>query len=319
MLRSIIIIGVRTVTTTLMFTPSDYFHPRYWLSWFGFGFLRLISLLPLPVIAMLGSSLGAIVFQLMRSRRTIAIANLAACFPEQSSRQHRATAKRCFQLIGTTTLSMGVNWWASPKRLNRLVSYEGKNHYEDALAQGRNIILLAPHAIALEMGALLLSTERPMITMYQHTRKKLLNDFVKAKRGRFEGVLVERREPLRGLLKLIRAGNPFYYLPDQDAGDKGIFVPFFGTEASTFSMLSKFAKVGNAVVLPVYTHILPKGAGWHVVIGEALENYPSGDEFDDTARMNQVIESMVSSAPEQYFWVHKRFKTRPAGADRFYK
>jgi len=203
-----------------MFTPGDYLHPRYWLSWLGFGLLRLISLLPLPIIAMMGSALGSLVFYLMKSRRQIAVQNLAACFPELSEQDHLATAKRCFQLIATTTLSMGINWWASPARLQRLVNYEGRDHYEQAIAQGRNIILLAPHAIALEMGALLLSRERSMITMYQHTRKKLLNDIVKDRRGRFGGILVERREPLRALLKLIRSGKPFYYLPDQDAGEK---------------------------------------------------------------------------------------------------
>ncbi len=301
-----------------MFTPGDYLHPRYWLSWLGFGLLRLLSLLPLPVIAMMGTGLGSLVFHLMKSRRQIAIQNLGACFPERSAQQHFVMAKRCFQLIATTTLGMGINWWASPARLQRLVSYEGKSHYEEAIAQGHNIILLAPHAIALEMGALLLSRERSMITMYQHTRKKLLNDIVKDRRGRFGGILVERREPLRRLLKLIRAGNPFYYLPDQDAGDKGVFVPFFGIDTSTYPMLSKFAKMGNAVVLPIYTHILPNGAGWRVIIDKPLENYPSGDEMEDTRRMNEVIEAMIRTAPEQYFWVHKRFKTRPPGVDGFY-
>lgn len=302
-----------------MFTPGNYLHPRYWLSWLGFGLLRLISLLPLPAIALLGSWLGSLVFYVFKSRRLIALQNLGVCFPELSEQQRHATAKRCFQLIAITTLSMGVNWWASPSRLQGLVSYEGKSHYDEAVAQGRNIILLAPHAIALEMGALLLSRERSMITMYQNTRKKLLNDIVKDRRGRFGGILVERREPLRALLKLIRAGNPFYYLPDQDAGDKGVFVPFFGTDASTYPMLSKFAKVGDALVLPIYTHILPRGAGWKVVIGKPLQHYPSGDDLADTRRMNEEIEAMVRTAPEQYFWVHKRFKTRPPGDSAFYK
>ncbi len=302
-----------------MFTPSDYLHPKYWPSWFGFGLLRAVSWLPLPVIAIIGNILGTLVFVLMKSRRNIAIRNLSACFPELTPQQHQQKAKRCFQLVAITTLNMGVNWWASPDRLERLVSYEGKEHYDKAIDEGRNIILLAPHAIALEMGGLLLSRERDMITMYQATRKPLLNDMVKDRRGRFGGILVERRAPLRSLLKLIKAGNPFYYLPDQDAGDKGLFVPFFGIQASTFPMLSKFAKLGNAVVLPCFTHILPKGAGWHVMIGEPLENFPDQDELADTRRMNEVIESMISKAPEQYFWVHKRFKTRPDGETDFYR
>jgi len=301
-----------------MFSPSNYLHPKHWFSWFGFGLLRLISWLPMPVIAKLGSALGTLIFYLMPSRRDITIKNLRACFPDLTEHQHKATAKRCFQLVAITTLNMGVNWWASPMRLERLVSFEGKQYYDDAIASGRNIILLAPHAIALEIAGLMLSRERPMITMYQHTRKPLLNDLVKDRRGRFGGMLVERKEPLRNLMRLIRAGNPFYYLPDQDAGDKGVFVPFFGVEASTFPVLSKFAKVSNAVVLPCFTHILPNGKGWHVIISPPLQNFPGDDEMVDARLMNEAIESMVSVAPEQYFWVHKRFKTRPAGEQSFY-
>lgn len=301
-----------------MFSPRDYLHPKHWLSWFGFGVLRVISWLPLPVIAELGAALGTLVFYLMPSRRSITIQNLSACFPEMDKQQLKLTAKRCFELVAITTLNMGVNWWASPHRLERLVTFEGKEHYDAAIESGSNIILLAPHAIALEMAGLMLSRERPMITMYQHTRKPLLNELVKDRRGRFGGMLVERKEPLRNLMRLIRSGNPFYYLPDQDAGDKGVFVPFFGVQASTFPVLSKFAKVSNAVVLPCFTYILPKGKGWHVTILPALENFPSGDDIQDARRMNEAIEAMVSVAPEQYFWVHKRFKTRPPGEQSFY-
>jgi len=173
--------------------------------------------------------------------------------------------------------------------------------------------MLAPHSIALEMGALLLSKERPMITMYQQSKQPMMDAFIKDRRGRFKGLLVERKAPLRNLLRLIKQGKPFYYLPDQDAGQKGVFVPFFGQEASTFPMLSKFSKLGNAAVLPVYTHILPSGRGWHVVIGEPVNDFPSDDEIADTARMNQIIEDMIRTGPQQYFWVHKRFKTQKSG------
>lgn len=301
-----------------MFSVSDYLHPRFWPSWLGFGVLRLLSLLPVPVLAFMGVLLGNTVYALLPSRRRIAAANVAHCFPELSQAEQKAIVRRCFQLVAQTTLCMGINWWSSPERIKRLVSYEGKEHYDEALASGNNIILLAPHAIGLEMGGLGLSVERPMITMYQHTKKPLLNNMVKAKRGRFDGFLVERREPLRTLLKLIRQGHPFYYLPDQDAGAKGVFAPFFGVSASTHPMLSKFAKVGNAVVLPIYTRILPGGKGWHAVIGPAIEDFPGPDELVDTARMNKVIEDMVRTAPEQYFWVHKRFKTRPDGEASLY-
>lgn len=281
--------------------------------------LRLVSWLPLPVIAVLGYVLGTGMFYVVKSRRNIALRNVAVCFPDMNSAQRQQTVKRCFQLIGTSYLYVGVHWWASYERLDRLLTYEGKAHYDKAIADGSNIILLAPHAIGLEVAGLMLSRERSMMSMYQEARRKpLLNEMVKNGRERFGGLLIERRAPLRSLLKLIRAGKPFYYLPDQDARAEGVFVPFFGTQASTFPVLSKFAKIGNAVVIPCYTHILPRGRGWRVIIGEPLANFPGKNEHEDALRMNQAIEEMIRREPAQYYWLHKRFKTRPDGAKDFY-
>lgn len=296
-----------------MFNATDYLHPKFWPSWLGLAFLRVLSWLPLPVLAFLGKLVGAIVYRCMSKRREITLVNLATCFPELDEQQRIRIAKQCFELIAFTACSIGVNWWASPKRLARLVSYEGREHYDKLVDNTQNIVMLAPHSIALEMGALLLSKERPMITMYQQSKHPMMDAYIKDRRGRFKGLLVERKAPLRNLLRLIKQGNPFYYLPDQDAGKKGVFVPFFGQEASTFPMLSKFSKLGKAAVLPVYTHILPSGRGWHVVIGEPVNNFPTDDEIADTAKMNQIIEQMIRSGPQQYFWVHKRFKTQQSG------
>ena len=157
-----------------------------------------------------------------------------------------------------------------------------------------------------------------MATMYQYSKNTLIDEVVKRGRLRFGGALVERKEPLRRLLKLIRSGHPFIYLPDQDAGRKGIFVPFFGQAASTIPMLGKFAGLTNSVVIPCRTEIKPWGKGYHVVFGAPLEDFPLNDEVKDTTKMNQSIEEMIRQCPEQYFWAHKRFKTRPEGAPKFY-
>ena len=157
-----------------------------------------------------------------------------------------------------------------------------------------------------------------MISMYQHTKNKLVDRYVKLGRGRFDGILVERKEPLRNLIRLIRKGYPFYYLPDQDARDKGVFAPFFGVQASTIPVLGKFASMSNAVVIPCSTRILESGKGFEVNLGSPIENFPSGDDVEDTTIMNHAIEVMVEAMPEQYFWVHKRFKTRPEGEPAFY-
>ncbi len=297
---------------------SKFLHPRYWPTWLGLAVVRLLAFLPLPILAVFGNVIGELTYYLFGSRRKITMRNLSACFPDWPDEKIKSTTKQCFRLIGQSVFFSGIGWWASPKRLNRLVSVTQRRHYDQALAEGKNIILLAPHFCALEFGGLVLSQERPMITMYQNTKNRLVDKFVKQGRGRFDGVLVERKEPLRNLIKLIRKGYPFYYLPDQDARGKGIFAPFFGVQASTIPFLGKFAAMSNAVVIPISTKILPWGKGFEVRLGAPLENYPSGNELIDTTAMNKAIEDVVAPMPEQYFWVHKRFKTRPEGEPSFY-
>ena len=296
----------------------NFLHPKYWPTWIGLAFVRLLTLLPLPVLAAFGTVIGELTYHLLGSRRRITIRNLSACFPDWPDEKIKSTTKQCFRLIGQSVFYSGFNWWASPRRLNRLVKIVEREHYDQALSEGKNIILLAPHFCALEIAGLMLSQERPMISMYQHTKNRLVDKFVKQGRGRFDGVLVERKEPLRNLIKLIRKGYPFYYLPDQDARDKGVFAPFFGVQASTIPFLGKFSAMSKAVVIPVSTKILPYGKGFEIKLGKPLENFPSGDDVTDTTAMNKAIEEVVLAMPEQYFWVHKRFKTRPEGEPAFY-
>jgi Kdo2-lipid IVA lauroyltransferase/acyltransferase len=252
------------------------------------------------------------------SRRRIVLKNLSTCFPDKNSDELGVIAKRCFCLTIQTGMSTGINWWASEARLAGMISVSGREHYDNALANGRNIILLAPHVIALEVGGFELSRERPMITMYQRTKNPLVDATIESARSRYGGALVERKEPLRNLLKLIRQGKPFYYLPDQDGGRKGVFVPFFSAQASTIPMIGKFAALCDAVVIPCFTRIKPRGAGWVVELGEAIDSWPSNNIAAATL-MNQVIENWVKHNPEQYFWLHKRFKTRPLGEEAFYE
>ncbi len=297
---------------------NQFLHPRFWLTWVGIGVIRLLSLLPLVVLAALGSFIGELAYHLYTSRRKVAKQNLSACFPDWSEKKLDATTRRCFWLIGQSVFYSGFNWWASPKRLNHLVRIVNREHYDQALTEGRNIILLAPHFCALEIAGIVLSQERPMITMYQFTKNRLVDKYVKRGRSRFGGILVERNEPLRNLIKLIRKGYPFYYLPDQDARHKGVFAPFFGVHASTIPYLGKFARMSKSVVIPISTKILPLGKGFEVSLGRPLANFPSGDELEDTRSMNLAIEALVRPMPEQYFWVHKRFKTQPENEPPIY-
>ncbi len=291
--------------------------PKYWPTWLGLGLLRVISSLPWPWVAGLSDALGALIYHCYGSRRRIAQKNLQTCFPDWSEQKVSKTAKRSFQLAVQAVFWTAFGWWASPERYKKLMSCD-ESILEYHEQQGQNIVLLAPHFAGLEIGGMYLSQSRWMITMYQYAKNALMDHFVLTHRPRFGGDLFERKAPLRNLLKMIRQGKPFYYLPDQDSGRGGQFVPFFGVQAKTFDMLGKFAQMGKAVVIPCATEILPHGQGIRIHLQEALTDYPSGDDTKDTAFMNEVIEQMIRQRPEQYLWAHKRFKTRPEGEPAFY-
>ena len=292
---------------------KQYSAVKYWPTWVGLALLRLLGFVPLPLLAMAGYILGTLFYLLHFSRRRIAHKNISLCFPELSSRQQHWINYQHFCYLGQSIMSACMNWWISPARFDRLVAIKNREHYDQALSNKQNIILLCPHFIAIEVSGLALQRERPMVGMYQYMKNELLNIVALRGRQRFcpEGIMFERKEPLRTLLRILYKGYPLSYSPDQDAMRKGVFAPFFNTLASTTPALSKFVQTTNAVVIPCRNRMLPWGQGYEVVLGEALEGLNTGDEKTDAAAMNSAIEAMVRACPEQYLWVHKRFKSRP--------
>jgi KDO2-lipid IV(A) lauroyltransferase len=198
------------------------------------------------------------------------------------------------------------------------VRFRDRHHYDEAVAAGENIILFTPHFLALDICGIALSSERPMISMYRESRNRLVDRMLR-KRGRFGGILFERRSSLKALIRYIREKRPFYYLPDQDPGGaEGIFVPFFGVPAATVTAMSRIARMTGAVVIPCYNRILPRGRGFEVRFEAPLEDYPSDDAEKDARRMNEMLEQVVRLHPEQYLWSYRRFKTRPPGSPPIY-
>jgi len=294
-----------------------FFLPQFWPTWLGLALLRLISSLPWSVVALISDKLGWCTYKLYKSRRLIAEKNVRTCFPEYSQQKVSDTVLRSFQLGFQALFFTGVAWWASSKRYKRLVKCDSRI-LDDHMAQDNNVIVLTPHFVGLETAGVFLSIDRPFMTMYQYAKNPLIHQFVVSKRGRFGGHLVERKEPLRKMLKLIRKKVPLYYLPDQDAGRKGRFVPFFGKNASTFDMLGKMTSLTKAVVIPCSVQILDKGQGLKITLESPLDDFPKNDDELDTIRQNQAVEDLIKKMPEQYLWAHKRFKTRPEGEPKFY-
>jgi lipid A biosynthesis lauroyl/palmitoleoyl acyltransferase len=300
-------------------TSAALAHPRYWGTWLGIGLLRVAVLLPLPVLAAVGSMLGLLLYYLHPTRRRIVAVNLAHSFPQLAPRPRRRVARQHFRALGQGLFDAAIVWWASVRRLRRLVHFEGREHYDRALAQGRPIILLAPHFVAMEVGGVFLSSERPVATMYKKTKNAAFNSLLRHARVRFGGQIIERGEGLKPALRALKAGRVFYYLPDQDLGrEHSVFAPFFGVSTATVPALGRLAQLTGAVVIPCFTRQRAWGGGYDVIFAPPLTDFPTGDAVDDATRTNEAIERGVALMPAQYFWVHKRFKTRPEGEADFY-
>jgi len=299
---------------------KDFKAPRYWPSWLGFLSARAISVLPLPVVAMIGAAIGEFLFLAFPSKRRITLRNITACFPELNNRQARRLARRNYRGMSQAIFDTAISWWSSDRRLARLTRYRNREIYEEALAGGRPVILLMGHFIVMEVGGLALSMERPLIDIYKAPKNPVAHLLAVhgLNRSGF-ATLVEQNEGLKPVIRAMRKGEPLCYLPDQDAGKRNsVFVPFFGIQASTLNLLGKLARSTNAVVIPCFARQLPCGKGYEVIFKNRLENFPTGDDVQDTALMSQVIEEAVREMPDQYLWVHRRFYSRPAGEPDFY-
>ncbi|MGH8635433.1 MAG: lipid A biosynthesis acyltransferase [Burkholderiales bacterium] len=282
------------------------------------GLVWLLHLLPLWLLAPLGRGLGFLFYLLGRERREVALTNLRLCFPQWSETERRRVGRAHFRAFGRSLLEHGILWWSSKERVQRLVRVEGLAHWE--AVRKKPVIWLAPHFVGLDMGGARIITEWLGCSMYSHQKNPLLDRVLLRGRTRFVSPrLFSRQDGIRPLARAIREGLPFYYLPDQDFGRRdSVFVPFFGVPAATITGLARIARLAKAVVVPAVTRQLPGAAGYVLTFYPAWRDFPSNDVERDTRRMNAFIEERVLEMPEQYLWLHKRFKTRPPGEAKFY-
>jgi KDO2-lipid IV(A) lauroyltransferase len=294
-------------------------HPVNWASWVGVALIWSIGRLPFPILWGLGQVLGRIGYLVAADRRLVGRLNLEICLPERTPGERERILRDHFGWLGVAALSQGVGWGISRRRLERLVTIVNRGPIDARIAKGQPVIVLVPHFVGLELGgAAFTALVHPGVYMYQRIRNPVVDWRVRRARRQYGSVAIERSDDLRGLVREIRGGTPFFYLPDQDAGRRGIFVPFCGVLASTIPMLGRFAAMTGALVIPTIARFLPLGRGLELIFDPPLEPYPSGDPERDAELMNRVIESRIHTMPEQYFWVHRRFKTRPQGTDSIY-
>jgi KDO2-lipid IV(A) lauroyltransferase len=290
------------------------------LSRLAVGLLWLLHWLPLPVLARCGNALGSLSFHLGRRRRHIVLVNLRLCFPDLSDEQRRQLARDHFRVLGRSMLERSLLWWASTERLSRLLTVVGDEHLRTLVEAGRPVLMLTPHFVGLDAGGAAIAMRFDCASIYAVQSNRVFDRLLLRGRQRFgDQLLLSRQEPVRTSVRAMKSGRPLYYLPDMDFGRRdSIFVPFFGVQAATVPGLSRLARLAGATVVPCLTRILPDAAGYLVTVGEPWQDFPSRDVAADTARMNAWIEQAIRSMPEQYYWVHRRFKTRPEGEPRPY-
>lgn len=275
----------------------------------------LLHWLPLPILGRIGQRIGSLLFVLLRHRRHIALTNLRLCLPDLSDQERLHIARAHFQGYARSVLERGILWWASPERLRKLIQIVPAVPTETAAA--RPTIFLCPHFVCLEVAGVAITMAGPACSMYVTQHNRVFDEALRKGRLRFtpdERNLITRQAGIKPIIRAMRDGRPFLMLPDMDFGRReSVFVPFFGVPASTLTAPARLTMATDGQVIPVVTRFLPNYEGWQVIFYPPWDDYPGADVDAATERMNAFIEARVLEAPSEYFWSHKRFKTRPEG------
>jgi KDO2-lipid IV(A) lauroyltransferase len=297
---------------------AAYFHPRYWPTWLGLGILRIFEPLPHGFLYLLGRGLGLFVYLLPTSFKRVARRNLELCLPELDADARRQILREHFAGLGCALFETAISWWSPDERIRRITYMEGMKHVGDAQASGRGVLLLSAHFNSIEIGCRALAARMPLNIMYRPTKNLLLGEFVHSRRA----VQTRRaipRDDARTLIRALKEGEVVWYAPDQSFRKKGAeMVRLFGIPAATNTATSRIVGMTNAVVLPYFFERLP-GGGYKGVIHPPLEDFPTGDPVADAERFNHIVEAEVRRMPDQYLWIHRRFKGLTPDYPKYYE
>jgi KDO2-lipid IV(A) lauroyltransferase len=293
--------------------------PRHWPAWLGAAAVWLIAHLPQAWLPWLGRRLGALVARVPSARRRIAATNIALCFPGLDATPRAALVDANLRDIGMMMVEFALGWLGSDRRIAALpTTIEGLEHLEAARARGKGVLLVGGHFSHLELCARLVSQRIRIAGMYRRMDSTVFEWVVLRARLRYAAAMFDK-DDIRGTVKYLRAGGTLWYAPDQDMRSKDtVFAPFFGIPAATITATHHLARMSGALVIPFF-HQRLDGGGYALRLGAPLQDFPGTDILADTTRINACIEAMVRAAPAQYLWVHKRFKTRPAGEPNPYR
>ena len=287
--------------------PPAYLLPRYWLTWAGLGVMRAVEKLPYSAQMQLGNAIGLLLRRLPLSYVRIARRNIALCLPQLNESERAALLDRHCRSLGMALCETADTWWSSDRRLKGLADVQGLHHLEAALAKGRGAILVGGHFTTIEISTRILGTVVPLNVIYRPMKNALLSHIM------FESFCRHGKpipkDDIRSMVRALKRNEAVWFAPDQSYRNKGAaMVKFFGIPAASNPATSRLARISGAAVMTYFGERLPGNAGYRVVIGPALENFPGTDPVDDVERYNRLLEAQVRQVPEQYLWVHRRFK-----------
>jgi KDO2-lipid IV(A) lauroyltransferase len=294
-------------------TDAPPLSPRTWPAWVGIAFGWTIARWPWALARAVAPALGGLMRTCMIARRRVARRNLAICFPELDAQAREALLRAHFASLGMAVFEFLRAWWGPLKPVDAGFEVQGLDHLRAAKEAGRGVILISPHFTTLEMCTRLLCQVAPVAGMYRPHDSQALDWAVRRGRMRHAAAMFARDE-LRPAVKYLKGGGVLWFAPDQETrrGDS-VFVPFFGRPAKTLTSTHQLARLSGALVLPLFHERIEADGHYRVEIGAPLAQFPSKDALADTARTMALIESQVRRVPPQYLWIHKRFKTQPAG------
>jgi KDO2-lipid IV(A) lauroyltransferase len=286
---------------------AAYLHPKYWPTWLGLAVLRVFEPLPHRLLYLLGRALGLFIHLFPTPFKRIARRNIELALPALDAATRRAILREHFAGLGCALFETAISWWSSNERIRRITDMRGLEHLQAAQAAGRGVLLLSAHFNSIEIGCRALAARLPLNIMYRPTKNLLIGEFVQSRRA----VQTRRaipRDDVRTLIKALKDGEVVWYAPDQSFRKKGAeMVKLFGIPAATNTATSRIVKMTHALVLPYFFERLP-GGGYRGTIHAPLADFPTDDPVADTERFNHIIEAEVRRMPEQYLWIHRRFK-----------
>lgn len=286
-------------------------HPRYWTAWLAITLMRLGAWLPWGLKMRVGSAIGALAYRFAKRRRHITETNIRLCFPEYDATQQQQLVHDTFRANGIGILETATGWCRNPEHLRRRVVFKGSEHMNAALAEGKGVLIIGIHFSTLDLGGALHSLFFDADVVYRPHDNPVFERFMTRARRHIFGKAIDRHD-LRGVVKRIKAGHAVWYSPDQDFGrEASVFAPFFGINAATIKLTAKIARMTGAPVMPLIFHRNDDGCTYTVEYLPAIQDFPSGDDVQDATVVNGFIEQAIRRHPEQYLWLHRRFKTRP--------